>query len=309
MSGKKNKRNRNIKNKKSKQNLTQEEKNLQAKIDKKFAIIKEHKILFWLILFPPIGLYKTYKYGILNKWISAIVGLLIVIFLILCIDVGMNPNRVTDMITKEAIIELGTIGEPRYVSKKGYIDNKYLIYDVLTTDGKYNLYLKLDENNKYVIDGIFKIIPDIEFIKEPSLLDEKIKDIFPQILLFFNNEENKNKFGEIEELISTSENYQDIKTTKGTYTIEVKYDGITSITAYDEEGNEEVVYTREVMINLPKQVEKFLKDNKKEIGEMTEIISCEITNSSIEYIFKNDNSSYYKVEYKNDGTLILYNGE
>lgn len=309
MSGKKNKRNRNIKNKKSKQNLTQEEKNLQEKIDKKFAIIKEHKILFWLILFPPIGLYKTYKYGILNKWISAIVGLLIVIFLILCIDVGMNPNRVTDMITKEAIIELGTIGEPRYVSKKGYIDNKYLIYDVLTTDGKYNLYLKLDENNKYVIDGIFKIIPDIEFIKEPSLLDEKIKDIFPQILLFFNNEENKNKFGEIEELISTSENYQDIKTTKGTYTIEVKYDGITSITAYDEEGNEEVVYTREVMINLPKQVEKFLKDNKKEIGEMTEIISCEITNSSIEYIFKNDNSSYYKVEYKNDGTLILYNGE
>lgn len=309
MSGKKNKRNRNIKNKKSKQTLTQEEKNLQAKIDKKFAIIKEHKILFWLILFPPIGLYKTYKYGILNKWISAIVGLLIVIFLILCIDVGMNPNRVTDMIIKEAVIELGTIGEPRYVTKKGYIDNKYLIYDVLTTDGKYNLYLKLDENNKYVIDGIFKIIPDIEFIKEPSLLDEKIKDIFPQILLFFNNEENKSKYGEIEELISTSENYQDIKTTKGTYTIEVKYDGITSIKSYDEEGTQEVVYTREVMINLPKQVKKFLKENEKEIGEITEIISCEITDSSIEYIFKNDNSSYYKVEYKNDGTLILYNGE
>lgn len=309
MSGKKNKRSRNIKNKKSKQTLTQEEKNLQAKIDKKFAIIKEHKILFWLILFPPIGLYKTYKYGILNKWISAIVGLLIVIFLILCIDVGMNPNRVTDMIIKEAVIELGTIGEPRYVTKKGYIDNKYLIYDVLTTDGKYNLYLKLDENNKYVIDGIFKIIPDIEFIKEPSLLDEKIKDIFPQILLFFNNEENKSKYGEIEELISTSENYQDIKTTKGTYTIEVKYDGITSIKSYDEEGTQEVVYTREVMINLPKQVKKFLKENEKEIGEITEIISCEITDSSIEYIFKNDNSSYYKVEYKNDGTLILYNGE
>lgn len=309
MSGKKNKRSRNIKNKKSKQTLTQEEKNLQAKIDKKFAIIKEHKILFWLILFPPIGLYKTYKYGILNKWISAIVGLLIVIFLILCIDVGMNPNRVTDMIIKEAVIELGTIGEPRYVTKKGYIDNKYLIYDVLTTDGKYNLYLNLDENNKYVIDGIFKIIPDIEFIKEPSLLDEKIKDIFPQILLFFNNEENKSKYGEIEELISTSENYQDIKTTKGTYTIEVKYDGITSIKSYDEEGTQEVVYTREVMINLPKQVKKFLKENEKEIGEITEIISCEITDSSIEYIFKNDNSSYYKVEYKNDGTLILYNGE
>lgn len=309
MSGKKNKRNRNIELKKSKQNLTQEEKNLQIKIDKKFAIIKEHKILFWLIFFPPVGLYKIYKYRILNKWISVIIGLLITIFLILCIDVGINPNRVMDMITKEAIIELGTIGDPRYVSKEGYIDNKYLIYDVLTTDGKYNLYLKLDENNKYIIDGIYKIIPDIELIKEPSLLDENIRDIFPQILLFFNNDDNKNKFGEIEELISTSENYQEIKTTKGTYTIEVKYDGVTSIKTYDEEDTQEVVYTREVIINLPKAVKKFLKENKKEIGEITEIINCEITDSSIEYIFRNDNSSYYKVEYKNDGTLILYNGE
>lgn len=308
MSGKKNKRKRSKENKKLKQNINQEE-NIQSKIDKKFAIIKEHKILFWLILFPPIGLYKTYKYGIFNKFISFILGLLIAIFLILCVDVGMNPNRVTDMIIKEAIIKLGTIGEPRYVNKEGYIDNKYLIYDVLTTTGKYSIYFKLNENNEYVIDGIYKTVPDIEIIQEPSLLDDKIKKIFPQILLFFNNEDNKNKFGEIEELISTSENYQEIKTTKGTYTIEVKYDGVTSIKTYDEDGVQEIVYTREVIVNLPKQVKKFLKDNKKEVGEITEIINCEITDSSIEYIFKNSKNSYYKVAYKNDGTLILYNGE
>ena len=64
----------NIKNNSKKKNndlkkdLTQEEKILQDKINEKFNIIKEHKILFWLIIFPPVGLYKSYKYRIFKYY-------------------------------------------------------------------------------------------------------------------------------------------------------------------------------------------------------------------------------------------------
>lgn len=300
------KRKSDIKNSNFKKDLTQEEKRLQDKINKKFSIIKEHKILFWLIIFPPVGLYKSYKYKIFNKWFSIILGILISIFLVLCVDVAVNPDRVTDMIIEEEVTKLGSIGEPRYVSKEGYIKDKYIVYDVLTTTGKYDLYIKIDENRNYEIDGIYKTIPNTEIIKEGTLLDENIKEIYPQILLFFNNTDNVNKFGEIEELVSTGENHQEIKTSKGTYLIEVKYDGVTSIKTYDEEGVQDTLYSRSVIVNLPKEVEKFMKKNKQELGEIQEILSCEITESNIEYIFKTDNNSYYKLEYKNDGTIILY---
>lgn len=282
--------------------------NLQKKIDSKFEIIKQHKIFFWFILFPPVGIYKAIKYKLFNKWISIIIGVLVSLFLILSIDVVLHPNRVSDNIARKAVVNLGKLGEPRAVTKQGIVGDKYLLYDVLTTRGKYSIYFTVDGNN-YEVDGIYKTIPEVEIIQEPSLLDDKIKSVFPQILVFFNNEENKNKYGNLEEVISTTGSFQEIKTSNGTYIFEVEFDGVTSIKSFNSEGEQEILYTREPIINLPNEVKKFLKKNKDVLGEDVTIISCVITDSGIEYIFKSDKSLLYKVEHKNDGTLILYNSD
>lgn len=295
------------KNSKKYKKVTIEEERIKNKINEKFEIMKKHKIILWLILFMPVGLYKCYKYGLFNKWVSIIIGILVSLVIIACVDVSLYPNRVADEKVKEAVSSLGTIGEPRYVSNRGYAGYEYIVYDVITTKGKYNLYIKRFDKNRYVIDGIYQIIPNREVIQEPYYLDEELKEVFPEIVVFFKDKENEFTYGVIESVLETEGNQQKIQTTVGIYLVESEYDGVTLVQAVDGTvNNSNSIYIRSLLLNLPKDVEKFLKKNAKEIGNVSDIIEYNITESSIEYIFGTDEGKYFKLEHRDDGTIILY---
>lgn len=279
----------------------------QEKFQEKLSLIHKNKIILWLILFPPIGIYKAYKHKVFNKWVGIIVGILLSLFVILCVDVAINPNRVIDTQITKLVNESDSIGTVKYVTYMGTVKNKYILYDVLTNKGKYTLYIGVDNNNKYSIEKIYQVLPTIDFIKNDENSDDTLNEVVPQILLFFENEENVKEYGELEALLNTANTTQTIKTSKGTYCFEVKFDSVIQITEVFEDGSiGDVLYKSNCNFYLPKKVISFMKDNQEYMGTYNYVSDCIIYEDKIDFIVRNVSGTLFKIEYRDNQTLVLY---
>lgn len=301
MSSKKNKKHINKKNKEIDKKVT----NILDKAIENQSIRKDKYIWFWLILFPPIGLYKAIKYKAFNKSTIIFISILMVLTLLLGIDNILYPNRVIDSKMQRAIEKYEDIGTLRSYTKQGNLDNDFFIYNVVTTKGEYDIYFSGD--GKLKIEGINQLSPKREMVYISDNIPKEYENIYAEIIRFFNEEDIVKKYGTIKGYEdSKMENHQVIITDKGKYSINVEYGQVVAVFDINEDGTLEKSMQRNAKITLPDDISKMLSKNEKTIGSLKEVYAYKITNQTIEYYFINDKNTHYKVvKYLDDRVEIL----
>lgn len=296
-------------NKKNKSNKKSDKENILSKDFLNRQKIRQNKhIWVWIIFLPPIGIYKAYKYKAFKNYIILFFILLFSLVAFLSLDVIIYPDRVIDNNVKKIIEEVSDsvdIGSYRNGSRIGSLNNKYIIYNVVTTNGIYDFYLngKSGEN----VIAINQISPKRELILDNDF-DIKDKDLYAELLRFFNEKENKDTYGEVLEVISSLDETQTVKTTKGNYRFTILYEQVTSIEKEVDEVYQSV-YNKEPILTLPDNIKKILKKREKTLGKIANVISYKVTDKSIEYVILMHNENYYKIEVLDDGSVIIYDGD
>ena len=273
------------------------------KLSDREKIRKEHKIWLWLLLCPPVGLYKAFKYKAINRIFLSIVSALFVLIIALSLDNFINPNRVTDYMITQNIqsYKSSDLGKVRRISKMGTIDDKYYIYNVLTTTGNYDVYLSGDGNLD--ICGINQISPNKTLFLNSDL--DYLKDISPAIINFMNIKSNKDKYGEIKENIKKSQLGNTIKTTKGIFVFIVEKNQVLNV--YTKEGDTiKTLYEAPYEVKIPSDMLSMINENKAKIGEIKQVISDDTNNTEESYIFLSTNGNYYKIVKSLNGDLNIY---
>lgn len=278
--------------------------NSNKKINR-LEIRKREKIWLWLILFAPYGIYKAIKYKAFNKYVGIGMAILLSLIGILTFDSMYYPDRVLDNKMKETINSIEELGSFRAGEKIGAYKEDFIIYNIITSKGEFDLYIK--GYNKEDIIAINEISPDRKFVYTSEDFSKNLKDVFPEIIRFFNEEESETKFGKIEKVLETHDNSQKIKTSKGTYVFNVNYEQIESIFVVNEKGEQSKVLGKKPIIKLPKEIEKVLKKREDTLGEMADVISYKLTPTSREYIILMHNGNYHKIVLEDDKTITIYN--
>lgn len=306
MSFKKNKKHSNSKNIKNnkEQELDPKVQKLLNKAIENQKIRKEKKIWFWLILVPPIGIYKSFKYKAFSKAVNIFLLVLITIVLLLGLDTVIYPNRVLDAKVMKSIEKYEDIGEVRSFIKQGDLDDKFFIYNVITTTGEYDIYFSGD--GKFTIEGINQISPESKMIYKSDNIPDELDNIYAEIIRFFNEEDVVKEYGNIVGYKDGDmENHQIIITDKGEYSIEVEYGQVVAVFKENENGEYEKLMQRNAEIKLPNDISKALDRNKKTIGEVKEVYGYKITEETIEYFFTNDKNTHYKIVEYLDGSMEI----
>ena len=276
-----------------------------SKSTEKQKIRKEQWIWFWLFLFPPVGLYKAFKYKAFNKWINRALFCFMALSIILGVDTVLNPNRVVDTKVTERVEEV--LSHVREVSKIGVLDDTYYIYNIITNSGEYDVYFSTDGN--LTIEGINQISPSKDMIFTSDNFPEELKSVYPEIIRFFNEDGIKEEFGEIltveDEMLN---DYQVVSTTKGKFAFAVEYEQVVGVYEYVNNAYEKV-YQRTATIEMPKDILRAIKKNKKEIGEVKEVVEYVLTDETQEYTFINEEYQYFKAIKYLDGSIELLRGE
>ena len=267
---------------------------------------KKERIWLWLILFPPYGIYKCIKNKSLNKFILISILVLFIFIFILVIDTISYPDRILDSKMKYNLDKISVLGDFRTGETIGMYKHDFIIYNVITSKGEYDIYTKGYKEEDIV--GINKISPDRKFIYYSDELPKTIKDVFPEIIRFFNEEDTEEKFGEIEDVLETNFKSQKIKTTKGTYLFNVDYGEIESVFIINENGTHSKLFSKEPVIELPSEINKVLKKRTETLGELAKVISYKLTPTTREYIVLMKNGRYYKIVLDDDKTITIYNG-
>ena len=297
----KKKSNYNYKNKNSKK---EKDNYLSEDMLKRQKIRKEKHIWLWLIFFMPVGLYKAFKYKAFNKWILYIGLSIFSLFVVLSVDLILNPYRVIDLEMKKVVNENDKLGEYRRGEIVGNLDNKYIIYNVVTTNGIYDIYV----SKNHTVNAIKGISPNREIILENNF-EIKNKDIHAEILRFFNINDNSEKYGEIKGIEESDTNSQTIKTTNGVFKFNIEYEQVVQIEEKEDNGAYKVVYNKEPIINLPKDIQKLMKKREKKLGKIKKVVSYKVNEKYIEYVVQMDNSNLYKIQIANDNTITIYNSD
>lgn len=272
---------------------------------KKQEIRKKHWIWFWLFLCPPIGLYKSFKYKAFHKFVNWCVLCFMILSVIVGVDTVLNPNRVIDMKVKEKFEEVAS--EVRELSKVGRLDDTYYIYNIVANSGEYDVYLSTDGNLE--IKGINQITPSKDMIFVSDDFPEELKNVYPEIIRFFNEEGVKKEFGVIIKVEDeTLNDYQIISTTKGKFAFDVQYEQVVGVYEYINNSYEKV-YQRTATIEMPKDVLRAIKKNKKEIGEVKDVLEYLLTNETQEYTFINNQHQHFKAIKYLDGSIELLKGQ
>lgn len=306
MSSKKNKKNTKHKNikKNTQQELDPKVEKLLNKAMENQKIRKDKKIWFWLILVPPIGVYKSFKYKAFSKFVNIFLLILISVVLLLGLDTIFYPNRVLDTKIIKSIERYEDIGEVRSYIKQGDLDDKFFIYNVVTTTGEYDVYFSGD--GKFTIEGINQISPENKMIYKSDNIPNELNNIYAEIIRFFNEEDVVEKYGNITGYKDGDmENHQIIITDKGEYSIEVEYGQVVAVFELNENGDYKKLMQRNAEIKLPDDISKTLERNKKTIGEVKEVYGYKITDKTIEYLFMNDKNTHYKIVKYLDGSMEI----
>lgn len=293
-------RNKNIKKKKNNNiKFKMSDKALQ-----KQKIRKEKNIWFWLIFFPPIGIYKCFRHKAFSNWINISMIVVLLMATILCIDTMFNPNRVFDMKVKKMVNTNEEIGEFRQGELIGSLNEKYIIYNVITTTGVYDLYFTSDFN----VNLIKEVSHDRKTIyeKDFEIIDN---ELYSELIRFFNEDENVIKYGELKKVISSDCVGQTVETTMGIYQFDLKYNQVIKISKLQSDDDFEKVYSKTPNITIPNDILKIILKRKNTLGELDKPVKLEVDQDNISYIVKMKNNNYYKVAKSNDGIITIYNAD
>lgn len=269
------------------------------------SIRKEKKIWFWLILCPPVGIYKSIKYKAFSTPVISIITTILLLILILRIDAILYPNRVVDYKVTQSIEKFDEIGDIRDFTKVGTLDEKFFIYTVITTKGEYDVYLSGDGN--MTVEGIYQITPINKMVYKTDNLPKEYENIYSEIIRYFNDADVVKKYGNIVSYEDgLKDNHQIIITDKGRYSIEVQYNQVVAIYELDEKNNYNKLMQKKPEIVMPKDMKKAVEKSVDSIGKIKEIYGYKLTNKTQEYFFSTENNGHYKIVKYLDGSMEIF---
>lgn len=304
MSQKKKKNNKNNKNQKI---LTNQSQNSNV-IDRQ-KMRKKYHIWIWLILFCPVGIYKSVKYKCFSKTINILLVSTFCLCIILGIDNALYPDRVIDNNLKKSftsISEENNLGDYRFGEKIGTIKNKYIIYSITSTKGTFDFYL--DDASGKNISAIFELIPDKKNIFISNKFDDSLKDVYPEVLRLFTKKDLSEKLGEIKNIIKTTDSYQEIECANGTFRYQVDRDAAIGVYKVNDNKLIEQVYNNSNnSVQLPDILTNYLNKNEKKMGKLGTVISYTLNNDNREYVVRMRNGNFHKIKLYDNKTIEIYN--
>lgn len=296
-------------------------KKIVKNFEDKEVIRKEHHIVLWLLLFPPVGIYKSIKYKGFSKIINIIFSLIFIFLLSSFILVITNPYDLKNTKIESRLNnyeKYGKLLEYKLVDDITLDDVNYYVYECVTKLGVYNVYLNKEEDFK--IDYIYS------FLNRTVILDEKILNdynhqLYNEIFLFFQDAENEKEYGKIEGLLTKKEaeeynfeikdknlEYQGIKTSKGNYVVGCLYNQVVQI--MDLDNNNELIFQKKPILRLPNNTLSKLKmSNNKEIGEIKTVYGFEWSSNGSYYYFMNTEGRVFQLLHNYEDKYILNWGD
>ena len=277
----------------------------------KIKLALDQHVLFWLIVFPPVAIYKLIKHKIIGKVATTFLILFLVIILGYCIFMVMNPNFVTNTNLKTTMEKLD-YGDVRDVEHLG-IYNDLHVSEVITTKGFYAVYYDYSDNNDLFINTIIELHTEIKddivyngfvvkYKSEKS--DELLSQINPAAIKFLIKNSD---YGNIEAVIESSDGTQVFQTSKGQYKFKYHYYDTVNIKKLNNNGEWEDVMNRDYVIEMKDEFKQVL--NKKDVipfyYEIKTITSYGINEKEIYYTFENFCGNQYRVVKHNDGRITL----
>lgn len=272
---------------------------------------KQHHIWLWLILFCPIGIYKSIKHKCFSKPINILLICTLLLCLILGIDNYLYPDRVIDKNIKTSfgtISDKYDLGVYRFGKRIGTFENKYIIYSVISTKGEYDLYISNASGKN--INAILQLTPERKEISITDSFDTSLKNVYPEILRLFTDNESLKKYGEIQEIEESLDNSQTIKCSNGTFMFQINSSTVTGVyKVNDDKSIEEVYKNSNGSVILPDEISDVLKKNNKKMGNLGSVISYSLNSDNREYIIRMTNGNYHKLTLYDNKTIEIYNAD
>lgn len=173
--------------------------NYLIKLQSREDLRQLQRSLFWILLFPPYGIYILLFKTKISKVKKIIVGIITVLMLVLVIDISLYPNRVYDSVALKSYNKFAVehdelnISEAREVYKKNHFKiNDTMYFSFLVYDQKYMYYsiFEVEDYNKdYNIEYLYKV----DFSEKPIYCSQdfkKYEDINPIVLDFLLSNSN-----------------------------------------------------------------------------------------------------------------------
>lgn len=268
---------------------------------------REHHIFLWLILCPPVGIYKSIKYKgfhpILNTLFSFIFLLIVSTFFILFINPYEIKNTKVEKILS-SYEKYGELLEYKMIDNLLINDDEYYVYECITNLGIYNVYLNKSENLK--IDYISSFL-NRSVILDNNIIEDYQHQLYNEVFLFFQQEEIQDKFGTLTGLILKEENYnfvpkaelnlsyQGVHTTKGDFIIGSIYNQVIQV--YDLNKKNQLIYQRKPELRLPTESMSKLRQNKELAGDITSIYGFEWSSNAIYYYMINKDGKIFQLKH------------
>lgn len=256
----------------------------KEEITNRVELIKKHHFILWLILFFPIAIYKSIRYKILPKCVNVLLIIFFVILIIVSLDTFINPNRVIDNKVnknlKNYTKDIGTILDVEQYD----IIKDYYIYDVITSKGRYDIY----------VDSAFEIkaIKQIDLVSKNIYIakdfKEEYKNVYSEIIRYINSNDI-DLSNEVDEIVKTTDFSQTLKIKNKEYTFNISYENVDSV--FDEDGNN--LYT-----NSNPTLRLNQKMFKRVIKQLPQVEDVDYTST---IVFEDNSYSIYF--YTKDGNL------
>ncbi|MFJ8531127.1 hypothetical protein [Bacillus sp. NPDC094106] len=272
---------------------------------------RKGKLLLWMWLFPPYGIYILYKERRIHPILTTIITLFILSIIGLSVDMVLNPYRVHDEKAQETITKFIDkhneldIGKFRFEKRAGtvHVDKQNLdVYKLHTTKGVYFVYLSYKNGLQYEVKEI-----EQEFPRRQSIYSkEKKMDVYPENLLYIH--QNKDKYGEYKKVENTNTtNEQIITTTKGTYQFFTRFQQVIKVMEVKGEQKTSVCVSNPKP-DFSKRTQNYIEDNKDKIGEVEELTVYNIEGDK--QIFDMiTTKGIYRIEEFDNGKVVLLKGE
>lgn len=276
-------------------------KNLEAQTEHEriLKVLKEQHIILWFLFFFPIGLYKSFKYKFLPKWMNIALTIVFIFLVVVIGDAIINPERVINTEVEQDLTkggdwgDLGTLISVEYYTS---IDD-YYICDLITSQSRYDVYL----DDSFDIKAIKEVEGYLEDIYIADDFNETYVGVLSEIIKFVNN----NDVG----ISNNIEGYEDvclgeqILTINGVeYDFNVEFEDVESIYS-----NDELVYEREGYACLRLNNEMFSKvcKNFPEVDDISYITTILFFDDYYKIYVNTTNGNIYELVVYSSGRITV----
>lgn len=281
---------------------------------------REHHTLIWLILFPPVGIYKSIRYKGFSPFLNVLFILLFCLILFFAGFLFVNPYDITNPTIEKRLgnyEDYGEMLEYKLIASPTIDDQDYYVYEVITNLGIYNVYL--NRGSDMEIDYVSSRLNRTVLLDQENFEDFN-NALYNEIFLFFQQEEQREKFGNLTGLITQAEGeqydfsptteleleYQGIKTTKGNYMAGCIYNQVVQIYDLDQQ---EVLYQKKPELTMPNATMSMLTKNEEKTGTLETVFGFQWSSNASFYYLLNNENEIMRIEHNVNDQYILHSGD